>query len=163
VGWSRCFGLDGADYVFVGQPRIPALEGRSQRSVECLGAGLQEKMRAAPGPLHLLLFGEPLAHYGVDGRLVARQSGWKRVPGLDAQALPVRRGRPGGPNFQMRRRICPSLPLRGRRRAADQSGALVAVESLGCPADEADRRHKGQGGGRSQVGRHPALHLDGWH
>ena len=26
-------------------------------------------MRAAPGPLHLLLFGEPLAHHGVDGRL----------------------------------------------------------------------------------------------
>lgn len=26
-------------------------------------------MRAAPGPLHLLLLGEPLAHHGVDRRL----------------------------------------------------------------------------------------------
>ena len=67
---SRRFGLKVAEAIIVvRQSGIPALEGRSQRSVECLGSRLQEKMRAAPGPLHLLLFGEPLAHYGVDGRL----------------------------------------------------------------------------------------------
>src|ERR1019366_9895983 len=58
------------------QPRKPALEGRSQRSVARPSAGLQEKMRAAPGPLHLLLFGEPLAHHGVDRRLHEGRGNW---------------------------------------------------------------------------------------
>jgi hypothetical protein len=69
VGRSRSFALNDATRVVVGHSRKPTLEGRSQRSIERPSAGLQEKMRTAPGPLHLLLFGEPFAHHGVDRRL----------------------------------------------------------------------------------------------
>ena len=48
-----------------GEPRIPTLEQRAKRSVQGAGARLQEQMRAAFGPLHLLALGEALADNGI--------------------------------------------------------------------------------------------------
>lgn len=44
-------------------------EGRAQGAIEGLRAGLQQKMRAEPAPLHLLFLGEPLGDDRVDGGL----------------------------------------------------------------------------------------------
>lgn len=55
--------------IVVGHSGIPALEGRTERAVERPGSGLQEQVRAGPAPLHLLLLGEALGDYGVDGQL----------------------------------------------------------------------------------------------
>jgi hypothetical protein len=66
VGRSRSGSTVGVGRVVVREPRIPALEGRPQRSVEeGTGAGLQQQVSAAPYPLHLLLLGEPLAEHRV--------------------------------------------------------------------------------------------------
>ena len=61
MGFSRRDGLIGTSSVVVGEPRIPTLEQRAKRSVQGAGARLQEQMRAAFGPLHLLALGEALA------------------------------------------------------------------------------------------------------
>ena len=61
VGHSRRGGLSRLVSIVVGQPRIPALEQRPERAVERPRSGLQEQVRAALGPLHLLTLGEALA------------------------------------------------------------------------------------------------------
>jgi transposase len=52
------------------------------------------------------------------------------------------------------------LLVRDRKHLAAPDAALVGIESVGRSADEACRRQKGQGCGRSQDRRHPAMHLD---
>src|SRR5690349_18459599 len=47
----------------------PTFEQGPERPVEGPGAGLQQQVRTAWSPLHLLLLGRPLAHHGVDRRL----------------------------------------------------------------------------------------------
>jgi len=44
---------------------MPFLEERSERAIERSGSGLQQWVRAALGPLHLLAFGEALADHRV--------------------------------------------------------------------------------------------------
>jgi hypothetical protein len=63
--WSRGCGLRQLVFVIVGKPRIPALEQWPKRAVERPRSGLQQQMRAALGPLHLLPLGEALADDGV--------------------------------------------------------------------------------------------------
>lgn len=62
-------GLTGAGSVVVGQARIPALEQQPEGAVEGAGAGLQQQVGAALGPLHLLALGEALADDRVDRAL----------------------------------------------------------------------------------------------
>jgi len=55
--------------IIIGKPRIPALEQRPKCAVEGSRSGLQQQVRAALGPLHLLTFGEALADDRVDRAL----------------------------------------------------------------------------------------------
>ncbi len=64
-GYSRRGGLSRLVSIVVGQPWIPALEQRPERAVERPRSSLQQQMRAALGPLHLLPLGEALADDGV--------------------------------------------------------------------------------------------------
>jgi len=62
-------------FIIVGEPRIPALEQRSERAVERLRSGLQQQVRAALGPLHLMPLGKALA----DDAFTLRQGTWRAL------------------------------------------------------------------------------------
>jgi hypothetical protein len=66
---SCCFGLGGLSRIVVGEAGIPFLEERPECSIERASSGLQQKVRAALRPLHLLTFGKTLADDGVHGGL----------------------------------------------------------------------------------------------
>ncbi len=65
MGYSRRGGLDRLVSIVVGQPRMPAFEQWPERAVECPGSSLQQQVRPALGPLHLLTLGKTLADNGV--------------------------------------------------------------------------------------------------
>jgi hypothetical protein len=52
-------------HVVVGQSGISPLEKGTQVSIKSTGARLQQQMRAARRPLHLLVLGKAFAHDGV--------------------------------------------------------------------------------------------------
>jgi hypothetical protein len=57
--------MRGRGRIVVGEAGIPFLEERPQRAIERPGSGLQQQVRAAFRPLHLLAFGEALADHRV--------------------------------------------------------------------------------------------------
>ena len=64
--WGLCrLGLRGLSRIVVGETGIPFLENGPERAIERPGSGLQQQVRAALRPLHLLTFGEALADDGV--------------------------------------------------------------------------------------------------
>jgi hypothetical protein len=64
-GFSRCLGLSGLGRIVVGEAGTLFLEERPERAIERPGLGLQQQVRAARCPLHLLAFGEALADHRV--------------------------------------------------------------------------------------------------
>ena len=60
-----CGGLSGLSRIIVGQAGIPFLKERPERAVECVRPDLQQQVRAAFRPLHLLTFGKTFADDGV--------------------------------------------------------------------------------------------------
>jgi transposase len=58
----------------------------------------------------------------------------------DRQGRTVGRDGQAGADLEMRGRLHPHLPLRGRPRAADQGAALLALEGVGHAPGEAGRR-----------------------
>src|SRR5271157_4221001 len=65
LGFLCCLGLSGLSRIIVGETGIPFLEKRAERAIERAGSGLQQQVRAALRPLHLLTFAEALADDGV--------------------------------------------------------------------------------------------------
>src|SRR5882672_7034746 len=59
----RSWGLGRFSQFFDLHIRVPALEYRTQFMVECFDPRLQQQMRPAFRPLHLLLLAEPFAHH----------------------------------------------------------------------------------------------------
>ena len=64
-GVSRCLGQGGFSRIVVGKAGIPFLEEGPECAIEHPRSGLQQQVRAALRPLHLLTFGETLADDGV--------------------------------------------------------------------------------------------------
>ena len=65
LGFLCCLGLSGLSRIIVGETGIPFLEKRAERAIERAGSGLQQQVRTALRPLHLLTFGEALDDDGV--------------------------------------------------------------------------------------------------
>ena len=65
LGFLCWLGLSGLSRIIVGETGIPFLEKRAERAIERAGSGLQQQVRTALRPLHLLTFGEALADDGV--------------------------------------------------------------------------------------------------
>lgn len=80
--------------VVIGQAGIPSLKQRPQRAVEGAGASLQQQVRAARRPLHLLTLGKALADHGIHRGLGQARgdtlAGAKPLAIID-QAAPVAR------------------------------------------------------------------------
>jgi hypothetical protein len=64
-----CVLVAGISVIVVCHAWIALLEGWAQPAVEDLRSGLQQKMRACPAPLYLLLLRATLADDSVDGGL----------------------------------------------------------------------------------------------
>ena len=105
--------------------------------------------------------GVPSHHRGPD--TVPISPDCRGIPRLDTGTEAVGRAGLQWPDLEMGRPAVADLLIRGCKRLATPDSALVGIESLGRSADEACRRQEGQGCGRSQGRRHPALHLDGRH
>ncbi len=64
-GRLGCGGLIGAGSIAVSESGIPALEQGPERAVEGARASLQQQVRSATRPLHLLSLGKTFADHGV--------------------------------------------------------------------------------------------------
>ena len=113
-----------------GRPGLPPADDRA-RGRRRRGADLPQHHRR-PGPVPFL----PLR---------------RRLPRVDAEALPIRRDRSGRGDQQGRGRRGQGGAVRGRACAADAGGQMVGLEGLGRAPGAAARRQARQGRGRPQA------------